>query len=246
MKVGYPEIGRLIAQLDLIAELSREDRAALEALPIRTRTVPERRDVIREGARPTDCCLVVDGMLCRYKMLSNGRRQMLSIHFSGDLPDLQSLNLGVMDHSLATITQSRIAFIPHDSVRKLLKARPGVADAFMKHLLVDAAIYREWIANIGRRTALERIAHVICECFTRLSALGLARPATFELPMTQSELGDATGLSNVHVNRTMKELRRLGLIETTAKVHAILDWDQLREAAGFEPSYLHLRSNTAQ
>lgn len=246
MLTTHPEISRLIQQLDLLVELSAEDRQALESLPIRTRMVPEHRDVVREGVRPTECCLVVDGMLCRYKMLSNGRRQILSVHFAGDIPDLQSLNLGVMDHTLATITQSRLAFIPHEAVRMLLKARPALADAFLRHLLVDAAIYREWIANVGRRTALERVAHLICECFTRLGALGLAKPATFELPMTQSELGDATGLSNVHVNRTMKELRRLELIRTDARIHAILDWDQLRDAAGFDPAYLHLRRNAAK
>lgn len=242
LNVIQTDISRLIAQLDLIVELSKEDRIALESLPVRSRTIGERRDIIREGAQPSECCLVVEGIVCRYKMLSNGRRQILSLHFSGDIPDLQSLHLKTMDHSVATITQSRLAFIPHDAVRNLIRARPSIAEALIRHLLVDSAIYREWIANIGRRTALERVAHIFCECFTRMNALGLTRQSTFELPLTQAELGDATGLSNVHVNRTVKELRRQGLIETVARMHTVMDWEALREAAGFDPAYLHMRT----
>lgn len=242
MPVPRSDLYRLISQLDLIFELSKDDRAAIEGLPVRTKTIAERRDIIREGATPTECCLVVEGMVCRYKMLSNGRRQILSLHLSGDMPDLQSLHLATMDHSVATITEARLAFIPHEAVRKLIRTRPSVADALIRHLLVDAAIYREWIANVGRRTALERVAHLVCECFSRMRALGLAKQPTFELPLTQVEIGDATGLSNVHVNRTLKELRRQKLIESNGKLHAILDWERLRDAAGFDPAYLHFRS----
>jgi CRP-like cAMP-binding protein len=241
MTVARSDLHSLVTQLDLIFDLSKDDRAAIESLPVRTKMVGERRDVIREGVVPTECCIVVGGMLCRYKMLSNGRRQILSFHFPGDMPDLQSLHLKTMDHSVATITESRLAFVPHDVVRRLIRTRPGVADALMQHLLVDAAIYREWIANVGRRTALERVAHLLCECFVRMSELGIVKQSTFELPLTQAEIGDATGLSNVHVNRTLKELRRLGLIATNGKVHAILDWEMLRDAAGYDSAYLHLR-----
>jgi CRP-like cAMP-binding protein len=114
-----------------------------------------------------------------------------------------------------------------------------------KHALVDGSIFREWIANVGRRNALERISHVICECFTRMRSLGLVGQSSFELPLTQAEFGDATGLSNVHVNRTMQELRRQGLIATKGKTHSILDWEKLKETADFRPGYLHLRTGYA-
>jgi CRP-like cAMP-binding protein len=241
MPSGHPELSKLVSQLDLISALSKDDKAALESLPVRSRSVGERRDIVREGSVPTECCLVVEGMACRYKMLSNGRRQILSLHFAGDMPDLQSLHLKTMDHTVATITPSRLAFIPHEAVRKLARARPNISEALMQQLLVDTSIYREWISNIGRRTALERVAHLICEAYTRMNVRGLTEHAAFELPLTQAEIGDATGLSNVHVNRTLKELRRLLLIETNGKVHAILDWDALRDTAGFESGYLHLR-----
>ena len=241
MSATIYEQQRLIRQLESTSELSDEDRAAILTLPIRIRAIPEGRDIIREGEEPTESCLILDGMACRYKVLSNGRRQILSFHFPGDIPDLQSLQLKVMDHSLLGVTPVRAAFIPHDAVRTLMLARPRTGDALIRHVMVDAAIYREWICNVGRRTALERVAHLICECFVRMQAIGLATLANFDLPLTQTELGDAMGLSSVHINRTMKELRRLELIRTNGKVHGILDWDRLKEIAGFDPAYLQLR-----
>jgi CRP-like cAMP-binding protein len=235
------ELVRLIRQLESTTDLSEADRKALGALTFRTRTIGERRDIIRENSRPVESCLVVEGMLCRYKMLSNGRRQILSFHMPGDMPDLQSLHLTQMDHAVASVTPAIIALIPHDAIHALSRTAPTAANALARHSLIDASIFREWIANVGRRTALERIAHVICECFVRLRAVGLAKEKTFELPLTQAEFGDATGLSNVHVNRTMKELRRLGLIATNGKVHGILDWEMLQEAGDFDPAYLHLK-----
>ena len=241
MPASSPDHTRLIRQLESIIQLSAEDKAALAGLPLRIKSVGERRDIIREGSQAVESCLVVEGMVCRYKMLSNGRRQILSFHYPGDVPDLQSLHLRTMDHSLASITAARVAFIPHEAVRALFRARPGVADALSRHLQIDAAISRDWIANIGRRTSLERVAHVICECFVRMRALGLCKQADFELPLTQAELSDATGLSLVHVNRTMKELRRLKLVETNGGIHGIVNWEALQETADFDPGYLHLR-----
>lgn len=235
------ELTFLLRQLDSVVELAPEDRAAVLSLPYRIKAVAEKRDLLREGSHPVESCLVLEGIVCRYKMLSNGRRQILSFHFPGDMPDLQSLYLRTMDHSIAAITPARVAFIPHESVRTLIRAQPNVADALSRSTMIDASIYREWIANVGRRTALERVAHVICECFARLRAVGLAKLRTFELPLSQMELADATGLSNVHVNRTMRELRRLGLVETNSKVHGIVDWELLQETADFDPAYLHLR-----
>jgi CRP-like cAMP-binding protein len=232
---------KLIRQLEGVIQLSNEDRAALAVLPLRLKSVAEKRDLIREGSRPVESCLVLEGVVCRYRMLSNGRRQIVSFHYPGDMPDLQSIYLKTMDHSLASVTAARVAFVPHDAMRAIIRARPDIADALLRHTLIDSSIYREWIVSIGRRTSLERVAHMICESFVRMRALGLARQADFELPLSQAELGDATGLSLVHVNRTLKELRRLELIHTVAKVHSIRDWDMLQETADFDPGYLHLK-----
>jgi CRP-like cAMP-binding protein len=236
-----PHHARLIRQLETIAPLQSVDHAALAALPLRLKAVAENRDIVREGERPTECCLILDGLVCRYKVVAGGRRQIVSFHLPGDLPDLQSLHLDVMDHSLATLTPARVGFISHDDIRAVVNSYPRIRHALDKYVRVDGSIFREWVANVGRRTARERIAHVICECFVRMQALGLVHRETFELPLTQGEIGDATGLSNVHVNRTMQELRRQSLIHTRGKVHTILNWEQLQETADFRPAYLHFR-----
>jgi CRP-like cAMP-binding protein len=236
-----PDHARLIHQLESIAVLDDADRLAISGLPLRLKTIPENRDIVREGSRRTEVCVVLEGLVCRYKMVAGGRRQILSFHLSGDLPDLQGLHLEVMDHGLSALTAVRVAFIPHDAVRALARKRPGVGDALMRHALIDGSIFREWIANVGRRTALERIAHVMCETYVRMRSLSLVSEGEFELPLTQAELGDATGLSNVHVNRTLQELRRLGLITTLKKKHTIIDWELLRETADFDAAYLHLK-----
>ncbi len=239
---GYsPEHALMLAQLESIARLSEADRAILASLPLRMKDIAENRDVVREGDHPTESCLVVSGMVARYKMVAGGRRQILSFHFPGDLPDLQSLNLDVMDHSIVALVRTRVAFIPHDAIRRAIASHAGVRDAVVRHALIDGSMFREWIANVGRRTARERVAHIICECFVRMRALGIVAQDTFKLPLTQSEIGDAAGLSNVHVNRTMKDLQRSGLISTSGQTHSILDWRQLQEAGDFNPAYLHLR-----
>jgi len=241
-----PEHARLIKQLATISVLSDEDQAALAALPLRIKTIGENRDIIREGSKPTESCLVLEGLVCRYKMVAGGRRQILSFHLPGDLPDLQSLYLPRMDHSLAALTPVRVAFIPNEAIRNLIRKHDSLAETLTRRALIDGSIFREWIANVGRRTALERIAHVMCETYVRMRALGLGQQDEFELPLTQTELGDATGLSNVHVNRTLQELRRLGVISTIKKVHTIVDWEMLKETADFDPAYLHLLSTKGE
>jgi CRP-like cAMP-binding protein len=226
--------------LETVSRLDEEDRQALRGLPVRTRAMEENRDILREGSTSSECCLVLSGVVCRYKIVAGGRRQILSFHFAGDMPDLHRLLIPTMDHSLSVLTRSEVAFIPFDAIRTVAACRPALAAAFHRQALVDGSIFREWLANVGRRLAPERVAHLICECFARMRALGLADENTFELPVTQSELGDATGLSNVHINRTMQGLRRAGLVVSQGRVHTIPDWSRLREAADFNSGYLHL------
>jgi CRP-like cAMP-binding protein len=241
MPAVSPDHGRLIRQLESIADLRDKDRAALGALPLRIRSVADKRDILREGSKPAEACLILTGIAGRYKVVAGGRRQIVSLHLPGDLPDLVSLYLPVIDHSLVALTPVRVAFIAHDPIRNLMKSNPLIEEAMLRSAFIDSSIHREWVANVGRRTAIERIAHVICETFTRMRALGLVKQTTFELSLTQGVIGDVTGLSSVHVNRTLKELRTRGLIDTNGKVHSILDWDLLQEAGDFDPAYLHLK-----
>ncbi len=144
-----------------------------------------------------------------------------------------------MDHGISCMTGARAAFIPHQALQGAMRTHGRLADLFMKHTLIDASIFRDWIANLGRRSAYQRMAHLFCEVFVRMRMLGLAEEESFRLPMTQSELADACGLSPVHVNRVLQRLRREGLIISTGDVHAIANWDGLREAGDFDETYLH-------
>lgn len=200
---------------------------------------------MREGDRPNQCCVVIEGFQCRYKMLADGERQIMSFHVPGDVPDLQSVFLSTMDHSLGTLTPNRVAFIPHEPLRDLIRQQPGIAERLWRETLIDASVFREWIANVGSRDAYTRIAHIICELFVRLRAVGLANGMKFDFPITQTEIADATGLSTVHVNRSIQQLRADGLITLERGMCHIPDFDALKQAGMFESGYLHMRGGEA-
>lgn len=235
----------LVRKLESITKLSDDAKEALLRLPMNVTSVGPGHDIVREGDRPSNCCLIVEGFACRYKITPEGKRQIHAFHIAGDMPDLQSLHLKVMDHSLATLSPSKLAFIAHHDIHELCRAHPGIVSAFWRDTLIDAAVFREWITNIGRRTAYQRIAHLLCEILARLTAIGLVQGGTFDLPVTQAELADATGLSTVHVNRTLQELRAAGLITMRDGSVTVRDWEGLKAAGEFDPNYLHLRQGEA-
>jgi len=230
----------LIRKLESVASLSAEEKAAVLDLPITVRQMRADHDIVRERDRPTQSCLVLDGWLCRYKILESGARQIFSFHIGGDIPDLQSLHLRTMDHNLGTLVQSTVAFIQHESVKNLAKDFPHICNVLWRDTLIDAAIFREWMVGMGRRDAPSRIAHVLCELFIKLQAVGLTKDYSCHFPITQSVIGDALGLSTVHVNRSLMELRGKGLIKLEKQVLTILKWEELRGEGGFDPLYLHL------
>ncbi|MER2268682.1 Crp/Fnr family transcriptional regulator [Methylobacterium oxalidis] len=230
----------LICRLESIASLSDEERDAIRSLPAKTRVLKPGQDIVRDGDKPSQCCLLLSGWACRYKQLENGRRQIFSFHIPGDIPDLQSLHIHTMNHSLATLTESTVAFIQHESLLDLIERFPRLAAILWRETLNDAAAFREWMIGIGRRTAFERMAHLFCELYLRLQAVGLARSYRCPLPITQVELGDALGLSNVHISRVLKEMREQNLVTLRGGSLTIGAWDELTRAAGFDPTYLHL------
>src|SRR5215211_8094540 len=230
----HPEHNMLFRKLGSISPLSDDEKHCLLALPLRTKDVGPDQVIVQEGDQPSECCLVVEGFTCRYKLTEDGKRQIFSFHIPGDIPDLQSLHLKVMDHSLMTMTPCKLAFIPHQSLTDLMRRCPRIADVMWRDTLIDAAIFREWMVGIGRRSAYGRIAHLLCEVMMKLKAVGLADGVTCELPITQAELGDALGLSTVHVNRVLQELRGNDLITLRGGVLTVLDWDGLRQAGEFD------------
>ena len=231
----------LIRKLESHIVLSDDEKSTLQGLTGTIRTLDADQDIVREGDRPSACCLILDGFAYRYKLTETGKRQIFSFHIPGDIPDLQSLHLDVMDHSLGTLARSKLAFLSHDVVCDLIRRCPRIADAFWRDTLIDAAVFREWMVGLGRREAYSRIAHLLCELYVRLGSVGLTNGHAYELPLTQAELGDALGLSTVHVNRTLQDLRSEKLITLQGGSVTVKDWERLKAAGEFDPAYLHLR-----
>ena len=231
----------LMRKLEQFGKLSSKERHALENLPIDVRQVGADQDLGRDGQRSSYCLLLLNGMVCRYRTMQDGQRQIMSFHFPGDILDLSGLLLGKLDHGIGTLTPVEVTPIAHATVLGWIEHHPGLGRLLWQDTLVDAAVFREWVVNVGRRPALARTAHLLCELVTRLRAVGLENQA-FSLPVTAIELADATGLSVVHVNRVLQELRAKKLVEARGRVLAVLDWDGLRRAGGFDPDYLHQRA----
>jgi CRP-like cAMP-binding protein len=229
----------LLRKLETIADLSDEERREILRLPLNVKVFEADTDIVRQGDHPSDCCLILDGLTCRYKILSDGRRQITGFYIPGDVPDLQSLFLSFLDNSLGTLVTCRVAMIPHQSLRNLFLRLPNLAGIFWRDTLIDAAMFREWMIGLGRRSAYQRMAHLLCELQMRLHAVGLAREHGYDLPITQTELGDALGLSTVHVNRVLQDLRAEGLIILRGGSLNIPNWEALQDAAEFDPIYLH-------
>jgi CRP-like cAMP-binding protein len=230
---------RLAQKLAQRDQLTSGDRAALEALPSTTVSVRKGETLVNEGDRPVESILLLDGMTARFKAFPDGRRQLLALHISGDFVDLHSFLLKTMDHGVLALTPCRITKVPHEAIRRLTEQRPHLTRLLWLNTLLDTAILREWTAGLGRRTALGRAAHLICELALRHQVVGLGGPAGFRFPLTQAELGDALGLSTVHVNRVIQQLRE-GLIVWDGGDLRILDWPALVSLAEFDPGYLYL------
>jgi CRP-like cAMP-binding protein len=230
----------LIRKLENFTVLSDEDRHALEHAAHQVRCYGFREDIIREGDRPEAVKLLIEGWACRYKHLKDGRRQIMAYLMPGDLCDVRAFLLCEMDHSIMTLSPATVATLPRETLLGLMERHPRIAQALWWSTLVDEATLREWIVNVGQRTAYERTAHLLCEVFLRLRAVGFAQGNTCELPVTQAELADTLGLTTVHVNRTLQDLRRDGLIELRGKRLGIRDLRGLEQVALFTPNYLHL------
>ncbi|HZH50729.1 MAG TPA: Crp/Fnr family transcriptional regulator [Microvirga sp.] len=230
---------RKLAQRD---ELSHEEKRILRDIIVRIKEYRADEDMIREGDRPTESTLLLEGFAARYKGLANGKRQITALHVPGDFVDLHSFLLKTMDHGIVALTPCRAGAVPHEALREISERHPHLARLLWLNTLVDGAIHREWIVAMGRRPAPGQMAHLFCELFLRLQAVGLTEDHSFRLPLTQAELGDTLGLSTVHVNRVLQELRADGLISWRGDTVEIEDWDGLVRVAEFDPAFLNLQN----
>jgi len=217
------------------------DRAVLDDMVVSHVRQRAHTDIISEGDRPTHVIIMLEGWACRYKVLANGNRQIMAFLLPGDLCDPHIFILDRMDHSIGLLTDAKLAFIPKETIIGLTDRCPQIARGFWWSTLVDEAILRHWLLNLGQREAYDRIAHLFCELWDRLTQVGLRSGNLIEVPLTQEQLGDTMGLTSIHINRMIKRMRDEELIEVQNKRLRILDIERLREVAGYDPLYLHLK-----
>jgi len=239
--VPSSDLEPMVRKLAYRQDLDAEDRAALLALPHQVKKLEPNHYIVRQGDRAQFSCLMVSGFSVRHKIVGGGFRQIVAIHMKGEMVDLQNSLLGLADHSVQMLTPGTVALIPREEIVRIAFERPVVGRAMWLDTLVDGSIFREWIANVGRRDAHTRIAHVLCEFALRLKLAGLGEADAYELPMTQEQLADATGLTPVHVNRMIRKLEADGLItRSSPRAITIADWRKLAETGDFDSAYLHL------
>ncbi|MFW2830850.1 Crp/Fnr family transcriptional regulator [Sphingomonas sp. ID0503] len=233
-------IERHLARLHARHQLTAEEQHAIRATVAEVREFRRGMTVVRQGDRLSTSMLVVEGFLARYKDLAGGHRQISELHVPGDFADLHGFTLKRLDHSILTITDARIAIVPHERIGELVDAFPRIMRLYWFSTNLDAAIHREWVVSLGSRTALSRVAALFCELHTRLDVVGLMKGDSFEFPLNQSELGECMGLTAVHVNRTLRQIRERGLATFRRGRVDVHDLAGLREVAEFDDSYLYL------
>jgi CRP-like cAMP-binding protein len=222
---------------DAVSDL--EERVLRDAVA-RTEAVASDKVVVRAGQELNVSILLLEGLMCRYKDLRNGQRQIMEMHVPGDFVDLHSFLLKRLDHCVMSLVPSRIAIVPHDNLAAITQDHPHLARLLWLTTLIDAAIHREWLLSLGRRSSIARIAHFFCEMHARLDIVGLADPAGFPLKITQTDLAECLGLTSVHVNRTLKELREAKLALFRNGRVEMLNYGALKRTAEFDPEYLQI------
>lgn len=234
-------MNRFVEKISAFGNLAPADIAVLTDVTDLPRQVPKLRDLIREGDKPDRVIVVLDGWACRYKVLPTGTRQIMAFLMPGDSCDLHIGLLREMDHSIQTLSTAQIATIPRARMEAMLVDHPAIARAMYVSQLVDEGTLRAWIVSMGRRNSLERVAHLMCELYLRAHDIGLTVDTTLELPLSQTVLADALGLTPVHINRVLKTLRIDGAMTLQRGSLKIEDPLRLARIAGFDENYLHRR-----
>ena len=221
-------------------DISAEEEDAIRGMVAGVVEHPADRTIVHWGREMNESLLLLDGWLARMKDLPGGQRQITEVHVAGDFADLHGFTLKALDHDVVTLSRCRIAVVPHTTLKDVLARFPHLARVYWLMTNIDAAISREWTLSLGRRSALARMAHLFCELLLRLEVAGLTNGHSYEFPLTQAELGECLGLTTVHVNRTLQELRRLNLIQVGGRRVTIFDLDALKRVGAFDDQYLYL------
>jgi len=233
-------VRKLIEKIEASVRLDHADRDAIIALPYEVRHYSRGAAMVVEAEPPHVCAFLLDGWASQQKHTDDGKREIVGLMIPGDFVDLQNIFLRKSDHEAQSLTDTSAFAVPLRALQDLVFDRPAIGRALWIDALVAASIYREWLVNLGRRDALARIAHLLCELARRLERTGLIVEAQYELPLTQEQVGDITGLTSVHVNRVFKKLVSQGLIVRYGRMIEIPNLGALGAAAGFDATYLHL------
>lgn len=239
MTLTHVSLEPIIRKLARLSPLGDTDRAALRALPFKVRHLEAGAYLVREGDDAPQCCALLSGFAYRHRMTGMGTRQILAFQMTGDLLDLPNLMVDCADHSVQMLTSGPVASIPRQAISHLADTNRAVAKALWRDTLVDTSIAREWIMNVGRRSARERVAHLLCELACREEAAEISEGPVYRMPMTQEQIADATGLTAVHVNRTLQRLRADKLIKLGRSDLTVMCRKGLEGAADFNRGYLH-------
>ncbi|RJF91568.1 Crp/Fnr family transcriptional regulator [Sphingomonas cavernae] len=220
--------------------LSEQEKQALEAAVAEVRVLPARHVMVRQGETVTRSTLLVEGLMCRYMDGRDGQRQLVALHVPGDFVDLHAFPLEQLDHDVATISRAKVATFPRETLLALTRDHPHLVRMLWFSTLLDAAMHREWIFRLGRLGATGRVAHFFCEMNVRLAMVGLSSGNRFHLPVTQSDIAEACGLTSVHVNRVLRQLRDSGQLEFQRGEARVLDWEALKATGEFDDAYLYV------
>lgn len=234
------KVDRLLMRLGAVDRLSAEETAALRAIARDRRHYPADKTIIRAGEDTQFSTLLLSGLVCRYKDLRDGGRQISALHVDGDFVDLHSFTLKRLDHNVMTLSACEVSLVAHRDLKDITEAHPHLTRMLWFLTNVDAARHREWELSLGRRDAAARVAHLLCEMHARFEIIGLAQEGGYPLELTQTELAECVGLTPVHVNRVLRQLREDGLVSFQHKRVQIRDWPRLTALAGFRPAYLYL------
>lgn len=233
-------VDTLLRRMRALDQLGDEEEKVIRGLVAEERRHPADKTIIRAGEELDHSTLLLEGLVCRYKDLRDGGRQISAIHVPGDFVDLHSFTLKRLDHNIMTISATAVALVPHDRLKRVTEQFPHLTRMFWFLTNADAARHREWELSLGRRDAIAATAHLLCELHARLEVVGLADAGGYPLPLTQTELAECLGLTAIHVNRTLRELREQGLVEFRRARVKVLDRNGLEGVAEFKPAYLYL------
>ena len=221
-------------------EIDAAEEAAIRSSVREVIAVPARGTVVPAKTKVDICTILLSGIACRQKDLSDGRRQITELHVPGDFTDLHSFTLKYLDHEIVALTACTFAVVPHDNMKTITEQLPHLTRVYWFSTNLDAAIHREWELSLGRRSAMARMAHLFCELYVRMDIVGLARDGGYELPLTQIDLAECLGITSVHANRTLQELRATGAVDFAGGRVTIRDLGSLKQTAEFDPAYLYL------